>query len=510
MERDRALEEERKRRKLDSDDDLDEDGYLRHSDSEGDWSGVGDTLGRKNKTTISRKLAKRQRQWCADDDAATAAGRPWPVFPRNLVAKVLATVIDEVLKSDAEEGVFSVPVPRDEFPEYYEQIKQPMDYGTMKTKLEKGEYRSAQAMQKDFILVMQNCLQFNSPNSDIVKEARKQALMRPGILRKAAEKHDLFLTEDGSVLEIVDEEQRRSPKPVKKRKRRRRNKITGMQVHFCGMFWCLSIIISVNFQFDAIVSHKLSLKFELTGELEDVSTAFASLREFVAEGITSRHYVYTIILTKFLCYDQYYPASKPPPSSDDEATTPIKHKSRKRSMENGDDADDEGTGRKPRIKISMGKNKSSTTKVKVKRRRRRCKITGELLPLPPSSDEEETTPAPPRKRKRVNEDEDDDDDIPITEMKKKTEEKKAKENSSTQGSVDLNNNSDGAKKGDAEDKDSIFMDVEHWKKEHEKLDGSFMAARALFTRHGSWSLPGVNSERQFRLIAKSLMVKMDR
>lgn len=227
MERDRALEEERRRRKLDSDDDLDEDGYLRHSDSEGDWSDVGDVLGGENKNTISRKQAKRQRQWCADDDAATAAGRPWPVFPRNLVSKVLGTVIDEVLKSDAEEGVFSVPVPRDEFPEYYEQVKQPMDYGTMKTKLEKGEYRSAQAMQKDFILVMQNCLQFNSPNSDIVKEARKQALMRPGILRKAAEKHDLFLTEDGSVLEIVDEERRRAPKPVKKRKRRRRNKITG-------------------------------------------------------------------------------------------------------------------------------------------------------------------------------------------------------------------------------------------------------------------------------------------
>ena len=235
MERDRALEEERKRRKLDSDDDLDEDGYLRHSDSEGDWSDVGDPLGGKNSNTISRKQAKRQRQWCADDDAATAAGRPWPVFPRNLVSKVLGTVMDEVLKNDEEEGVFSVPVPRDEFPEYYEQVKQPMDYGTMKIKLDKGEYRSAQAMQKDFILVMQNCLQFNSPNSDIVKEARKQALMRPSILRMAAEKHDLFLTEDGSVLEIVDEEQRRAHKPLvaKKRKRRRRNKITGKDECLC-------------------------------------------------------------------------------------------------------------------------------------------------------------------------------------------------------------------------------------------------------------------------------------
>lgn len=182
-------------------------------------------------------------------------------------------------------------------------------------------------------------------------------------------------------------------------------------------------------------------------------------------------------------------------------------------MENGDDADDEGTGRKPRIKISMGMNTSSTKKVKVKRRRRRCKITGELLPLPPSSDEEdETTPVPPRKRKKANEDEDDDDNIPITAMKKKAEEKKAKESKgNTEGDVGSSNSTgDDAKQGDAEEKDSLFLDVEHWKQEREKLDGSFMAARALFTKHGPWKLPEANSERQFRLIAKSLMVKMDR
>merc|ERR1712100_897605 len=138
---------------------------------------------------------------------ATAAGRAWPALPRNSVNTVLGSLLDEVIKQDEEQGgVFSVPVPRDEFPEYYEQVKTPMDYGTMKKKLLAGEYRSAQAMQKDFILVMQNCLQFNAPNSEIVQEARQQALMRPTLLRNAAVKHDLFLAEDGSVLDILDEE----------------------------------------------------------------------------------------------------------------------------------------------------------------------------------------------------------------------------------------------------------------------------------------------------------------
>ena len=199
-----------------------EDGYLHHSDSEADWSDVADdlydtSLGRKDR--ISRKEAKRRRLWGAGDDAATAAGRPWPVFPRHVVKKVLATILEEVMKYDEEKGgVFSEPVSKEDFPEYFEQIKKPMDYSTMKQKLENGEYRSAQAMQKDFILILQNCRTFNASNSEIVKEARQQHLMRPQILKRAAEKHDLFLSEDGSVLEIFDDEKKGKGSPKKKGK----------------------------------------------------------------------------------------------------------------------------------------------------------------------------------------------------------------------------------------------------------------------------------------------------
>ena len=231
-----AAELERKRRKRTSDDDsaeIGEDGYLVHSDDEADWSDIGEDLYQpgKKRPAISRKEARRRRQWAADDDAASAAGRAWPVFPRNVVTNVLTTVLDDVIKHDkAKGGIFSVPVPKDDFPEYYEQIKQPMDYGTMKEKLENGEYRSAQAMQKDFVLVMSNCLKFNAPDSEIVQEARQQALMRPNILRQAALKHDLFLAEDGSVLEIYDDEKKKDKDkddvdgtPKKRRRRRRAN-----------------------------------------------------------------------------------------------------------------------------------------------------------------------------------------------------------------------------------------------------------------------------------------------
>lgn len=188
-----------------------EDGYKIHSDDEAEWSDVAEDdiygLPAKKKATISTKEAKRRRQWASNDDAATAAGRPWPALPRDQVSVILATLLDETLALDkAKGGIFSEEVPRDEYPEYYEQIANPMDYGTMKKKLESGSYRSAQAMQKDFNLILQNCLKFNANDSEIVQEARQQALMRPNMLRNAALSNNLFLTEDGSVLYIVNEE----------------------------------------------------------------------------------------------------------------------------------------------------------------------------------------------------------------------------------------------------------------------------------------------------------------
>lgn len=66
----------------------------------------------------------------------------------------------------------------------------------MKEKLERGEYRSVQGMQKDFVLVMQNCLHFNAPDSDIVRDAQQQTLMRPKLLKEAALKNNLFICDE--------------------------------------------------------------------------------------------------------------------------------------------------------------------------------------------------------------------------------------------------------------------------------------------------------------------------
>ena len=142
-------------------------------------------------------------------------------FQGILFSDVLTTLLDEVTKIDEEAGgMFSVPVPKDSFPDYYELIDTPMDYGTMRKKLENGEYRSALIMQKDFVLIMQNCLAYNTKDSDIVKEAKRQTLMRPKLLKEAALENNLFIHEDGSVIEIhndaVEKKRQRSGKSPQK------------------------------------------------------------------------------------------------------------------------------------------------------------------------------------------------------------------------------------------------------------------------------------------------------
>jgi SNF2 family DNA or RNA helicase len=200
-------ERKQKKKKSPTSELLDEDGFLKHSDDEGEWSDVDDDIYKSGKKSISMKELKRRREWGAGKDPVKLASMPWPVFPRNILPKVLATLLDEVIKIDkANLGIFCVPVPKDQFPAYYELIKQPMDYGTMKIKLDRGDYRSAQAMQKDFALVNANCLQFNAQDSDIVREAQRQTLMRPKLLKEAALKNLLFICDDGSVIDVHDDD----------------------------------------------------------------------------------------------------------------------------------------------------------------------------------------------------------------------------------------------------------------------------------------------------------------
>eukprot|EP00536_Pseudo-nitzschia_multiseries_P002842 jgi/Psemu1/322735/estExt_fgenesh1_pg.C_390042 len=68
-------------------------------------------------------------------------------------------------------SAFHKPVSRRDYPKYYEMISHPMDLSTIKTKIEKYEYRTTDSMLKDFELVKTNAIKFNGASALLAEEA---------------------------------------------------------------------------------------------------------------------------------------------------------------------------------------------------------------------------------------------------------------------------------------------------------------------------------------------------
>ena len=91
--------------------------------------------------------------------------RPHVIFAERL-EEIRAKV-----ESRPQVGVFMKPVNRRVLPRYYEIISNPIDLSTMRDKIGKYEYRTADALVKDFELMKNNAIKFNTAASPIAQEA---------------------------------------------------------------------------------------------------------------------------------------------------------------------------------------------------------------------------------------------------------------------------------------------------------------------------------------------------
>ena len=57
--------------------------------------------------------------------------------------------------------------------DYHDIIKKSMDLGTIKLKMDRREYKSAEEFEEDVLLIFKNCYQYNPPEHDVVGMARK-------------------------------------------------------------------------------------------------------------------------------------------------------------------------------------------------------------------------------------------------------------------------------------------------------------------------------------------------
>lgn len=93
---------------------------------------------------------------------------------------------------------------RREYPDYYQQIKQPISLQQIRAKMKNGEYESVEQIEADLTLMFENAKRYNMPNSSIYKRAfRLQQIMQAKkreLLRRDDEDGDSILSSDtGSV-----------------------------------------------------------------------------------------------------------------------------------------------------------------------------------------------------------------------------------------------------------------------------------------------------------------------
>lgn len=90
--------------------------------------------------------------------------RPFNVFLHHL--------IEQIEKFD-ENHFFALPVDEIEVPTYYKFITHPMDFSTMKKKIDRDEYGNLDQFENDFGLIVKNCHFFNEAKSPFYKAATK-------------------------------------------------------------------------------------------------------------------------------------------------------------------------------------------------------------------------------------------------------------------------------------------------------------------------------------------------
>mmetsp|Transcript_22658 Transcript_22658/g.31910 ORF Transcript_22658/g.31910 Transcript_22658/m.31910 type:complete len:151 (+) Transcript_22658:146-598(+) len=117
-------------------------------------------------------------------EAHTPAASPTTVDPDDLLPMTDTTpafceaVLDELQspRHTAYTFPFLEPISRDDYPDYYSVIKNPMDFSTVRQQMQDGRYRGRDGQDtfiQDIELIFSNCYTYNVEDSDIVTMARK-------------------------------------------------------------------------------------------------------------------------------------------------------------------------------------------------------------------------------------------------------------------------------------------------------------------------------------------------
>ncbi|THF99927.1 uncharacterized protein LOC114297218 [Camellia sinensis] len=85
--------------------------------------------------------------------------------------RILEFILDILQRRDTHE-IFAQPVDANEVEGYYDIIEKPMDFGTMRAKLQEGMYSTLEQFESDVFLILNNAMLFNSSTTIYFRQAR--------------------------------------------------------------------------------------------------------------------------------------------------------------------------------------------------------------------------------------------------------------------------------------------------------------------------------------------------
>ncbi|XP_027515743.1 bromodomain and PHD finger-containing protein 3 isoform X3 [Corapipo altera] len=126
---------------------------------------------------LIRKREKLKREQVKIQQAAMEL----QLTPFNVL---LRTTLDLLQEKDAAQ-IFTEPVNLNEVPDYLEFISNPMDFSTMRRKLESHLYRTLDEFEEDFNLIVTNCMRYNAKDTIFHRAAVRLRDFGGAILRHA-------------------------------------------------------------------------------------------------------------------------------------------------------------------------------------------------------------------------------------------------------------------------------------------------------------------------------------
>lgn len=114
----------------------------------------------------SAEMKKRRHSDSSDEVVQSKRSYRSEHMPLNNAA--LQELLSDVIKHD-DAWPFVKRVLKHEVPDYYDVITKPMDFGTIKYKLNMGEYTEDNQVMEDIILIFENCNTYNSSDDEVYK-----------------------------------------------------------------------------------------------------------------------------------------------------------------------------------------------------------------------------------------------------------------------------------------------------------------------------------------------------